>query len=460
MSSTTKVGIMTLAAVALLSYLVFVIGDFSLSEKGYNFIISFYSVNGLSKGASVSMSGVKIGKVTSIEFNDDQVYVHCYISDKKYYIRRNSSFTISTAGLMGEKYIEIMPTRDYTSPYISDKEVVAGTDPIRMDELFEKGTQLIQKLQDLTESARDIISDPELKENTRVMFRNAAAASENINQVIASLKSKSDNIADNLDKILANVSQGLDQNREDITKLIKNFRGISEKINKLTGENSGNITEILANVKDVTGRLDGLLSKLDKDNKLTNDIRSTIESIRDTSSNAKEITSELKELIVDKQVKQKISMALDDAHKLAQAVDKVFLNIRQTRVDFKYLLRYSKNEEELLSDINVDIYPSDKGFYRVGIEDVGGEDNFDAMIAKDADTNLIKRAGIISSKVGLGVDYLISNDLSLSLDFLDTRDTEIRMKLGYTIAENMKFELRADNIQDKSELNFGLEYKF
>lgn len=460
MSSTTKVGIMTLAAVALLSYLVFVIGDFSLSEKGYNFIISFYSVNGLSKGASVSMSGVKIGKVTSIEFNDDQVYVHCYISDKKYYIRRNSSFTISTAGLMGEKYIEIMPTRDYTSPYISDKEVVAGTDPIRMDELFEKGTQLIQKLQDLTESARDIISDPELKENTRVMFRNAAAASENINQVIASLKSKSDNIADNLDKILANVSQGLDQNREDITKLIKNFRGISEKINKLTGENSGNITEILANVKDVTGRLDGLLSKLDKDNKLTNDIRSTIESIRDTSSNAKEITSELKELIVDKQVKQKISMALDDAHKLAQAVDKVFLNIRQTRVDFKYLLRYSKDEEGLLSDINVDIYPSDKGFYRVGIEDVGGEDNFDAMIAKDADTNLIKRAGIISSKVGLGVDYLISNDLSLSLDFLDTRDTEIRLKLGYTIAENMKFELRADNIQDKSELNFGLEYKF
>ena len=460
MNSTTKVGIMTLAAVALLSYLVFIIGDFSFSEKGYNFIISFYSVNGLSKGASVSMSGVKIGKVTSLEFNDDQVYVHCYVSEKKYYIRRNSSFTISTAGLMGEKYIEIMPTRDYTSPYISDNEVVAGTDPIRMDELFEKGTQLVQKLQDLTESARDIISDPELKENTRIVFRNAAAASENINNIINLLRSKSDNIADNLDKILSNVSQGIEQNKEEITKLISNFRQISDKINKLTGDNSGNITEILTNVKDVTGRLDGLLTKLDKDDKLTNDIRDTLEAIRDTSTNAKEISGELKELVVDKQVRQKINVALDDAHKLAQAVDKVFLNIRQTRVDFKYLLRYSKDEEGLLSDISVDIYPSDKGFYRIGIDDVGGEDNFDAMIAKDADTNFIKRAGIISSKVGLGLDYIISNDLSLSLDFLDTRDSEVRLKLGYTITENMKFELRADNIQDKSELNFGIEYKF
>ena len=88
MKSTTKVGLMTIAALMLLSYLVFIIGDFSFTEKGYEFIISFYSVNGLSKGSLVSMSGVKIGKVTSIEFNDDQVYVFCYISDKSLYKKK------------------------------------------------------------------------------------------------------------------------------------------------------------------------------------------------------------------------------------------------------------------------------------------------------------------------------------------------------------------------------------
>ncbi len=460
MKSTTKVGLMTIAALMLLSYLVFIIGDFSFTEKGYEFIISFYSVNGLSKGSLVSMSGVKIGKVTSIEFNDDQVYVFCYISDKKFYIRRNSAFTISTAGLMGEKYIEIMPTRDYTSPYVAPGEVVSGTDPIRMDEMFEKGTQLIQKLQELTESARDIISDPELKENTRVIFRNAASASDNINEIVASLRKRTDSIAENLDKILAQVNEGIEKSREDVTELVANFRNISEKLSSITDKNAHKLADIVDNVNGLTAKLDSMLEKLNTNDKLTNDVRAMVESLRETSDNAKEISTEIKEIIVDKQVREKINIALDDAHKLAQAVDKVFLNIRQTRIDFKYMLRFDKDADELLSDISVDLYPSDKGFYRIGIEDVGGEDNLDAMIAKDADTKFIKRAGIISSKVGLGMDYLMSRYLRLSLDFIDTRDSEIRLKVGYLLSENIRFELRADDIAKKSRLNFGLEYKF
>ena len=189
MKSTTKVGIMTLIAVALLSYMVFVIGDLSFTEQGYEFVVSFYSVNGLSKGSTVSMSGVKIGKVTSIEIRDDQVYVHVYIQDKNMRIRRKSTFTISTAGLMGEKFVEIMPTRDYSSPYVVNGDIVPGTDPTRMDELFEQGNVLIQKLQELTASAKDIIGDPELKENTRIMFRNARNASDKMNDIISSVKS-------------------------------------------------------------------------------------------------------------------------------------------------------------------------------------------------------------------------------------------------------------------------------
>ena len=79
MNQNLKVGLMTLVTSAVLIYMVYVIGDFSFSERGYNFTISFYAVNGWSKGSNVSMSGVKIGKVTSIEIVDDQVYVHDYI---------------------------------------------------------------------------------------------------------------------------------------------------------------------------------------------------------------------------------------------------------------------------------------------------------------------------------------------------------------------------------------------
>ncbi len=460
MNSTAKVGIMTLIAASLLAYMVFIIGDFSLSEQGYSFVISFYSVNGLSKGSTVSMSGVKIGKVNNIEIRDDQVYVYVYIREKKLHIRRKSTFTISTAGLMGEKFVEIMPTRDYSSPYVSDNEVVAGTDPTRMDELFEQGNVLIQKLQELTASAKDIIGDPELKENTRIMFRNARTASEKMTEIIASLRNRSDSIIDSLDNILKRVDTEIDKNRDDIRAVVANFRLFSDRLSSITEDIRADVKEIFANVRDATDKLDSMVAELNKNNKITDDLRTTIESLRDASDNAREITREVKEIVADKEIKQKINTGLDDAHKLAQAVDKVFLNIRQTRIDFKYSLRYFEDTESFISDINVDLYPSDKTFYRIGVEDIGGNDSFNFMVARGADTNIVKRAGIISSKVGIGVDYYMAKVIKLSADFIDTTDSQIRLKAGYLMNENIMFELRIDDAVDKRDINFGIEYKF
>ncbi|HNX74475.1 MAG TPA: MlaD family protein [Candidatus Rifleibacterium sp.] len=460
MNSTVKVGIMTLIAAALLSYMVFIIGDYSFSEQGYKFVISFYSVNGLSKGSTVSMSGVKIGKVTTIEIQDDQVLVNVYINDKKLRIRRKSTFTISTAGLMGEKFVEIMPTRDYTSTYVSDGETIPGTDPTRMDELFEQGNVLIQKLQELTASAKDIIGDPELKENTRIMFRNARAASDRMNEIIASVRNRSDRIVESLDNILHRVDTEIDQNREDIRAVVANFRLFSDRLSSITEDSREDFKEIIANVRSTTDRLDDMIAKLNKNGQMTDDLRKTIESLRDASDNAREITREVKEIVADKEIRQKINTGLDDAHKLAQAVDKVFLNIRQTRVDFKYLLRYREDTEKFISDINVDLYPSDKTFYRIGVEDIGGEDNLNLMVARGADTNIIKRAGIISSKVGLGFDYFLAKPIQLSVDLIDTTDSQIRIKAGYLMTENIRFELRVDDVADDHDVQFGLEYKF
>ncbi len=460
MNSTVKVGIMTLIAAVLLSYMVFIIGDFSFSEQGYSFVISFYSVNGLSKGSTVSMSGVKIGKVTSIEIRDDQVFVNVYIQDKKLHIRRKSTFTISTAGLMGEKFVEIMPTRDYTSPYVSDGEIVAGTDPTRMDELFEQGNVLIQKLQELTASAKDIIGDPELKENTRIMFRNARAASDKMNEIINSVRNRSDRIVESLDNILHRVDGEIEKNREDIRSMVANFRLFSDRLSNITEDSREDFKEIIANVRSTTDRLDDMIAKLNKNDKMTDDLRDTIESLRDASDNAKEITREVREIVADKEIRKKINTGLDDAHKLAQAVDKVFLNIRQTRIDFKYTLRYREDTETFISDLNVDLYPSDKTFYRIGVEDIGGDDNFNLMVARGADTNLVKRGGIISSKVGLGFDYYLAKPIQLSVDLIDTTDSEVRLKAGYLLNENIRFELRVDDAIDKRDVHFGVEYKF
>ena len=203
-----------------------------------------------------------------------------------------------------------------------------------------------------------------------------------------------------------------------------------------------------------------MVAELHKDHKMTDNVKETVLSLKQSADNAKLITKEVKEIISEKQIRKKINRGLDDAHKLAQAVDKVFLNIKQTRIDFKYLLRYNKEEDEFFSDMLVDIWPTDTSFYRIGVEDIGGDPLFNLMMARDPNSRLVKRGGIISSKVGLGVDYQWAKDISYSLDFIDTRDPTMRFTSSYLLRPGLKFQLRVDDISDEKDVNFAVEYKF
>lgn len=460
MSENVKVGIMTLVTVTLLIFMIFKIGDLHFGEKGYDFIVSFYNVNGLNEGAGVRISGVKIGKVTQITLEDELVNVKCHIDDTKRKIRNNCVFTILGEGLMGDKHLEITPSRDFTAPYIENNEKVVGTNLTNLDTLIDQGSSVLQKLQELADAANEIVGDPNLKEDTRTIFRNARNASDNINEVTASVRSRSDHIVENLDRLLNNLTEEVEKNRQDIKEIIENFRKISANIEDVSGGSKEDMKDIIANIKKSTDKLDQMIAKLNENDKLTTDVRETVNSLKEASNNAKEITQEVKEIIVDKDVRKQISTALDDAHKLAQTVDNVFLNIKQTRVDFKYMLRYNKETEDLLSDINVDIYPSDTYFFRIGVENIGNGDDLNLMLSRDANTKFIKRVGIMKSKVGIGADYLFGKNLGLSLEIIDTKDTEIRVKASYLINEHVTFELRIDDAADKEQFNFGLEYLF
>ena len=242
--------------------------------------------------------------------------------------------------------------------------------------------------------------------------------------------------------------------------MIGNLKDFSQRLSQISEENRGDLKEIIGNIKNVSERLDKMIVELNRNNEMTDNVKGTVDSLKKASENAKEITREVKEIITEKDIRSKIKTGLDDAHKIAQAVDKVFLNIKQTRIDFKYLLRYNKDEDTFFSDMLVDIYPSESSFYRIGVEDIGGDPLFNLMLARDAQQKLVKRGGVISSKVGLGLDYQWAEDITYSLDFIDTRDPTIRFTSGYTLRPGLKFQLRVDDITDEKDINFAIEYKF
>jgi hypothetical protein len=52
---------------------------------------------------------------------------------------------VNTLGLLGEKYIEIMPGKDYAH-YLKDNQSLTGVDPLPIHEIFNRADSLLRNL--------------------------------------------------------------------------------------------------------------------------------------------------------------------------------------------------------------------------------------------------------------------------------------------------------------------------
>lgn len=77
------------------------------SEDGYEVTARFENVGSLKDRAPVAMSGVTIGRVTSVVFDPESLEaIVTFVIDKKYdRIPEDSDASILTAGLLGSQYI-------------------------------------------------------------------------------------------------------------------------------------------------------------------------------------------------------------------------------------------------------------------------------------------------------------------------------------------------------------------
>ncbi|PCI68419.1 MAG: outer membrane lipid asymmetry maintenance protein MlaD [Piscirickettsiaceae bacterium] len=77
------------------------------NDEGYNIKASFENIGSLKVRAPVSIAGVKIGRVTSIDFDSEafEAVVTMNIKSKFNELPSDSSASILTAGLLGEQYI-------------------------------------------------------------------------------------------------------------------------------------------------------------------------------------------------------------------------------------------------------------------------------------------------------------------------------------------------------------------
>lgn len=96
---------------------------------GYEVIAHFDNVGGLKVRSPVAMGGVRIGRVSGIEYDNTryQALVHMSIDRRYDRIPVDTGAGIFTAGLLGEKYVGMEPGG--ADEYLKDNDEITITQP-------------------------------------------------------------------------------------------------------------------------------------------------------------------------------------------------------------------------------------------------------------------------------------------------------------------------------------------
>jgi phospholipid/cholesterol/gamma-HCH transport system substrate-binding protein len=108
-----SVGLLMLAGIAAVTFLALQVSarGFSQNQAGYSVAAFFTNAAGLTDKAKVSLAGVTIGRVESIEIIPAtmKAKVAMTINSDVDYLSNDSTAVIQTSGVLGEKYVAIYP---------------------------------------------------------------------------------------------------------------------------------------------------------------------------------------------------------------------------------------------------------------------------------------------------------------------------------------------------------------
>ncbi len=226
----TKVGAFVLVALAVLVYMAIFLGAFKWHLRSYaKYVVSFQNVAGLVKKADVKIAGVKVGWVDKIRLSSksDLAEVVLMIGDS-YQLYADAKIEISQEGLLGSKFINIMPGTNHDKLLLPVNDLmIKGHTPASIEDLITKFDQVAQ--------------------NIDVFLTKVSPASDGINSAMQKL----DQI---IEKDFHKMVNGLDQTLDAVQSVVKKVDDGTGAFSKLLNEPElyDNLRQTSHNLRQIT----------------------------------------------------------------------------------------------------------------------------------------------------------------------------------------------------------------
>jgi len=171
-----KIGLFISVGLILLTVITFSINDFFF-KPGYNIYAILGYANGVRKSAPVRLAGIEVGEVKEAGvFKDENgktmVKLKLWLtSDAK--VEEDAKMIINTLGLIGEKYVEIVPGTP-GALFLKNGDYIVGYDSVSMEQITKKGYDIALKLEKTIDSMDEILKQVKSGEGTvgRLIYDN------------------------------------------------------------------------------------------------------------------------------------------------------------------------------------------------------------------------------------------------------------------------------------------------
>lgn len=163
-STPVKVGIFVFAGVFFAMVIIFLLGsEKQFFKRQYQLVTYFKDISGLRVGAQVQLAGLNVGMVERISFGeevgDKRVQIRLSINKEfQERIRKDSLASISTQGLLGDKFISLSlgsPDQEM----LKDGELLTSEETASLYSIAEKVGSVIEKVDKASQSINQILTE-------------------------------------------------------------------------------------------------------------------------------------------------------------------------------------------------------------------------------------------------------------------------------------------------------------
>jgi len=183
-----EVGVFVAVGLVILVVIVFAIRDWRIFRSGYEIRVLVDSASGLLVGAPVKFAGVEVGEVKAIRIirdhpsASDRVELTLWLP-KGLEVRRDDRVAIGMLGLLGEKYVEILPGPG-SGEVLKPGEALTSTEILSELELTQKLNRLLIRLERVLAAADTLARNPETLQHIESALERTEHLTERLDQAI------------------------------------------------------------------------------------------------------------------------------------------------------------------------------------------------------------------------------------------------------------------------------------